>query len=129
MQSIRFAALAGVLLSISGCMPQDPNWRPVIFQSDTLIHGPFLIGAERPSATGQGVCCRPGSIRSQDAKSFWTPCQAEVLGCGVSPIGSRADIQGGLELDTHQARRYEPTSAPGRSRPRRAAAPLSAWDD
>ena len=128
MQSIRVAALAGILLAASGCVPKDPNWRPVIFQSDTLVYGPFLIGAERPSATGQGVCCRPGAMRSQDAKSFWTPCQPEVLGCSVSPLGTADMGPEGIDLDVRQARRLSsaPLNVPPRARARSSGA--SAWD-
>lgn len=39
--------------SLLGACAQDP------FQ-----HGPFLVGAERPHASG--ACCRPGTLRSQD---------------------------------------------------------------
>lgn len=43
---------------LGGCVYRDP-----------LVHGPFMIGAERPQPGGPG--CRPGDVRSQDVGSGW----------------------------------------------------------
>ena len=43
---------------LGGCVYRDP-----------LVHGPFLIGAERPHSGGSG--CRPGDVRAQDVNSGW----------------------------------------------------------
>lgn len=133
MISIRSAALVGVLLTVAGgCVPRDPNWRPVVFQSDPLVHGPFLIGAERPSDTSGGVCCRPGAMRSQDVKGFWTPCEPVKLGCSVTPVSTdRAPLShGGIEIDGYEAQRLtaQPLNPPGRRVSRRAPTGASAWD-
>lgn len=130
MSSIRVAVIAGVLLAAAGCVPRDPNWRPVIFQSDPLVHGPFLIGAERPSDTSGGYCCRPGAMRSQDVKKFWTPCEPVTLGCTVSAVPERAPLsRGGIEIDGYESRGLtsQPLNVPRRTT-RRGPAGASAWD-
>jgi len=86
---IRIAALAGLTLLVGACTTtQDPNWRPSALHSDPLVHGPFLIGADRPSVGHD--CVRPGAVRSQDAKSHWNPCPTQNL---VDPLDDGAVIE------------------------------------
>ena len=84
---------------------------------DTLQHGPFLIGAARPDIR-DGVCCPSQEIRSQDARSNWTPCTKAVLGCGINTAVSRDDVIIEERIDLKRIDR----STDVRRRPR------SAWD-
>ena len=78
MSLIRIAALGCLSFLAGACTSTtDPSWRSSALHQDPLVHGPFLIGAPRPSV-GTG-CVRPGAVRSQDARSTWRPCATAVL--------------------------------------------------
>ncbi len=84
---------------------------------DTLQHGPFLIGAARPDIR-DGVCCPSQEIRSQDARSYWTPCEKAVLGCGINTAIPAHEVIVEERIDLKRMDR----STDFRRRPR------SAWD-
>lgn len=90
---------------------------------DTLVHGPFLIGAERP-AVHDGTCSPKGDIRSQDARGDWTACETEKVYSPSATADARSR-EGYVEGPVAAA------ATPAASLPRRARAasadPRSAW--
>lgn len=105
------AALLALPSLLAGCGGRDP-----------LVHGPFLIGAERP-AIRDGVCCPKGEIRSQDAKGDWVACETEKTYCHAALAD--AEARNGY-VDGIAA----PPASPGARRAKVAAGatdPRSAW--
>ena len=127
MQMIRLAALGCLSFAVGACTAMhDPNWKTYALAKDPLVHGPFLIGAERPSV---GIACvRPGAVRSQDARGDWRPCPTEkLLPAPEQPVVTVEPLPPAGSYVIPDQPRYAPRSAASPV-PRGGGRPRSAWD-
>lgn len=121
----RLIALGCLSFLVGACTPAwDPSWKTSALSRDPLVHGPYLIGAERPTV-GVG-CVRKGAVRSQDARAIWVPCRHEVL--LPPPTTPVATVEPLPPAGSYVIPGPAPAEAPRLAPYRSPAAPRSAWD-